>query len=108
MTDLEKKFEEAMFTIYRRAKDEAGYTASVFYNMLCDQGGLATAKQLINAPKESKGYTELFLRQRLDLTVEAEVVENPRWHPLFLPEELNRARERLVSHRYQFRTRAAT
>ena len=44
MVDILKQFDEAMFTIYRRAKSEAKYTASIFYNMLNDRGGLATAK----------------------------------------------------------------
>ena len=52
---LERKFDEAMFTIYRRAKAEARYTATIFLNMLNDRGGLATARYLINAEKPSDG-----------------------------------------------------
>ena len=69
--------------------------------MLHERGGLATAKFLINAPNEPKGYTELFLRKRLDLTVEAMVVEDTRWHSLFTEDELDRARTRLAKHGYQ-------
>jgi hypothetical protein len=68
--------------------------------MLGDRGGVATAKYLINSPKESNGYTELHLRGRLDLTVEAMVVENTRWHALFTNEELTKARLRLKKHGY--------
>jgi hypothetical protein len=100
MKDLEKQFDEAMFTVYRRAKEEAKYTATIFYHMLHDRGGLSTAKYLINAPNESDGYTALHLRGRLDLTVEAVVVENKKWHELFEPEELERARRRLVAYGY--------
>jgi hypothetical protein len=74
MPDLNDQFNGAMFTIYQRAKAEAKYTATIFLNMLNARGGLATAKFLINAADESKGYTELYLRKRLDLTVEAMVV----------------------------------
>ena len=42
----------------------------------------------------------LHLRARLDLTVEAVVVENKKWHELFEPEELERARRRLVAYGY--------
>lgn len=93
-------FEKAMHGIYTRAKLEAGYTATIFHEMLFRHGGLGTAKQLINAPKVSDGYTALFERQRLDLTVEAVVVENPQWHDLFTSDELNRARKRLAEYRY--------
>lgn len=103
MDRLKTQFQEAMFNIYRRAKEEAGYPANVFLKMLTDRGGLDTAKYLINAPKESDGYTALYELGRLDLTVEAEVVENERWHELFLPEEIERARKRLLKYGYKFR-----
>ena len=100
MPTLSEHFEGAMFTIYRRAKAEAKYNAEIFFKMLHERGGLATAKFLINAPNESKGYTELFLRKRLDLTVEAMVAEDTRWHSLFTEDELDRARRRLAKHGY--------
>ena len=61
---------------------------------------LATAKYLINSPKELDGYTELHLRKRLDLTVEAMIVEDKRWHSLFTEDELDKARKRLVKFGY--------
>ena len=78
MQDPVKQFDGAMFEIYNRAKSQAGYNATIFLRMLGDRGGLATAKYLINSPKPSDGYTQLYERGRLDLTVEAMVVESPR------------------------------
>jgi hypothetical protein len=101
MPDLLKQFDGAMFEIYSRAKSEAGYNATIFLRMLGDRGRLATAKYLINSPKPSDGYTQLYERARLDLTVEAMVVENPKWHTLFTSEELERARQRLVQYGYK-------
>jgi hypothetical protein len=98
--NLSKKFDTAMFDIYRRAKSEAGYNATIFLGMLNDRGGLSTAKYLINAPKPSDGYTNLYERGRLDLTVEAMIVENPKWHSLFTPEEVDKARRRLRQYNY--------
>lgn len=98
---LKQKFQTAMFDIYRRAKSEAKYNATIFLNMLNDRGGLATAKFLINAKDESAGFAALFLAGRLDLTVEAMIVEDPKWHALFLPEEIDRARARLRGHKYE-------
>lgn len=98
---LERQFQAAMFSIYQRAKLEANYNATVFLSMLSDRGGLTTAKYLINADKPSDGYTNLWQRHRLDLTVEAMVIENDKWHPLFHPAELRKAEERLTEYQYQ-------
>jgi hypothetical protein len=77
MPSLEQEFTQAMFDIYRRAKVEAGYNASIFFQMISDRGGVRTAKALINAPRPSEGYTHLYERGHLEITVEAVVVENP-------------------------------
>jgi len=98
---LETAFDRAMKDIYVRAKSEAKYTASIFHRMLCDRGGLATAKQLINDSTPSEGYTALWERGRLDLTVEAVVTNNGAWHPLFDKEELDKARKRLADYGYR-------
>jgi hypothetical protein len=102
MQSLSKLFDVAMFEIYRRAKSEAGYDATIFLGMLNDRsrGGLSTAKYLINSRKPSDGYTNLYERGRLDLTVEAMVLENSKWHELFTSEELDKARRRLTDYGY--------
>jgi hypothetical protein len=46
MPNLEQQFTQAMFDIYRRAKTEAGYNASIFLQMISDRGGVDTAKRL--------------------------------------------------------------
>src|SRR3954451_24040180 len=98
MQGLSKQFDAVMFDIYRRAKSEAGYSATIFLGMLNSKGGLSTAKYLINSPKPSDGYTNLYERGRLDLTVEAVVVENAKWHVLFTNDELSTARRRLMAY----------
>jgi hypothetical protein len=100
MQSLSKQFDVAMFDIYRRAKSEAGYSATIFLGMLNDRGGLSTAKYLINLPKPSDGYTNLYERGRLDLTVEAMIVENAKWHNLFTKDEIEKARHRLTEYKY--------
>jgi hypothetical protein len=100
MQTLSKQFDVAMFDIYQRAKSEAGYNAIIFLGMLNDRGGLSTAKCLINSSKKSDGYTNLYERGRLDLTVEAMVVENTKWHALFAVEEVEKARARLRKYDY--------
>ena len=100
---LESQFDHAMLAIYTRAKSEAGYNASKFLDMLDRHRGLLTAKILINSPEPSEGYANLHQLGRLDLTVEAVVTDNPRWHSLFSTKELDRARKRL--RQYEYKTR---
>ncbi len=90
-----------MCNLYRRAKSEAKYNAKFFLQMVSSRGGLDTAKYLLNSPKVSDGYTALYERGRLDLTVEAMVIENPKWHELFTSEELAKARLRLKKYGYE-------
>lgn len=97
---LESEFHEAMLDIYRRAKKEIGYTATGFLGMVNDQGGRGAAKSLINSKAVSSGYTTLFEKSRLDLSLEAVVVENARFHPLFTPEELAICEKRLKEYGY--------
>jgi hypothetical protein len=78
MRSVEQQFTQAMFDICRRAKTEAGYNAIIFLQMISDRGGLDTAKKLIDASKPSDGYTNLYERGYLNLTVEAVVVENSK------------------------------
>lgn len=55
MVEIEKQFDQAMLAIYTRAKAEANYTAALFFRMLNERRGVATAKYLINSDKPSDG-----------------------------------------------------
>lgn len=88
-------FDEAMHDIYRDALRYCNYPANIFRQMLDDRGGVATAKFLLNTDGPSDGFGRLWECGRLDLTVEAVVFDNDRWHCLFTDEELKTARFRL-------------
>ena len=90
--DLVRDFDHAMMQIYVRAKQQAGYTATRFCQMLDEHGGVETARRLL--PQMSDGFTALWQRGRLDLTVEALVLQ-PKWDKLFSHEERQIARRRL-------------
>lgn len=96
LTPLEAKFHGAMLEIYARAKAETGYNATRFLNMVRERGGLATAHYLLagNVTDVSEGFTQLALKGRLDLAVEA-VVQDVEWTGLFSEAELRIARLRL-------------
>mgnify|MGYP001306723618 CR=1 FL=1 len=97
---LESRFNKAMWNIYRKAYSEANYKASRFLQMLENHGGLETAKILIHSPTVSEGYTALWERGRLDLTVEALIHDNPEWHPMFTKDELEIVSKRLSDYKY--------
>ena len=98
---LVSEFEEAMFTIYQRALSEAGYKATRFLAMLNEEGGIATASRLIHAANVSEGYTALWERGHLDLTVEALILDNERWHTLFSSKDLEVCAARLTEYGYK-------
>ena len=97
MTDntLEAAFDDEMYAIYANAKMECDYTATRFHQILDEIGGIATAKRLLNDAKLHDGFTKLWECGRLDLTVEAVIWDNPKWHSLFNKEELQTAQNRL-------------
>ncbi len=95
----EAEFHQAMKEVYERAKREAGYTATYFIQMVAERGGLETAKSLVNSSTPSQGFTALWELSRLDLTVEA-VVLDPRFSHLFTSGELQTARRRLADYDY--------
>ena len=97
---LAEEFDEGMLNIYRRALTEAHYNASRFMQMLNDHRGVETARLLIRASTVSVGYTALYLRGKLSLTVEAVIYDNPKWHALFSPEKLRICESRLRDYKY--------
>lgn len=99
-TMLEDAFHDSMLTIYRRAKSEAGYNATRFLGMISQHGGVKTARILLDAPTVSDGYTALWQRQRLNLTVEALILDNERFHSLFSEGQLQICRTRLNQYGY--------
>ena len=100
ITDLEREFDMAMMNIYHRAKSEAGYNATRFLQMLQEHRGLETARILLHSPHVSDGYTSLWERGRLDLTVEALILER-KWNQLFSDQERRIALNRLEEYKYE-------
>ena len=98
---LELRFHEAMLDIYRKAKSEAKYNAIRFLQMVTDHGGLRTAHMLINSAAVSEGYTALWESGRLDLTVEAMVIDNEKYHCLFTEDELAICQKRLKNYDFK-------
>ena len=97
---LEDEFNQRMQELYQSGKVQAKYSAPLFRDMLTEHGGLETARRFIHSPDYAPGFTKLWERKRLDLTVEAVILQEPKWHSLFTPEELEICKERLRGYGY--------
>ncbi len=96
-TALEKAFHRDMLQIYQRAKEEFGYNAARFLQMVANDGGLRTAQKLLDTANPSDGFMELWKNRRLDLSME-NLVLNPKYRPLFSQQEIETAKERLNAY----------
>lgn len=100
MTDkLGTAFDVAMRNVYKSALTECGYRATRFLQLIEVHGGLSAARQLLRAPGHPEGLTRLWELQRLDISMEALVLQAP-WGSLFTKEELAVARKRLTDLNY--------
>jgi hypothetical protein len=93
---LEERFHQAMLDIYWLAGEASGYWASYFLRAVRNKGGLAEARHLLRMTGTSDGFERLTTERRLDLSMEALVVD-PRFSSLFTSEEIAVARTRLIA-----------
>lgn len=91
---LNDAFHQKMVEVYERAKMECHYNAVRFHQMVQQDGGLATAKKLLASNHYPEGLTRLWELKRLDISMEATLIEEP-WSTLFSREELDVAKKRL-------------
>lgn len=92
MKDL---FHRAMLVIFDRAKRECDFDDTRFLDLVVEEGGLGAARALLHTPGLSEEYATLRERKRLDLTMEALIVENPQWRELFTDAEIAIAEKKL-------------
>lgn len=97
----DEEFTEFLRSKAREGKASVAYPATQFHRMLDGEGGYKTVNQLLAAPRVSDGYSELVMRGRPDLTVEALVTES-QWRAFFDPQLLEIAETRLRRTGYAF------
>lgn len=76
-----------------------GYKPTEFMRMVHERGGVETVRTLLDKATASPGFGRLWDLNRLDLTVEAHILQ-PQWRDLFTPAERQRARTRLAEYQY--------
>ena len=96
MTAAEDEFHEAMIRGPQQLR-ERGYTPTRFVQMVAEFGGLGAAHALLSGPNASDGFTQLWEMDRLDMSVEANVLL-PWFQDLFTLEEQTNARRKLEAH----------
>lgn len=99
--ELELKFYEAMIELYEQAKIKLNYNATRFLQLVSEHGGVKAAKILLGSKRLSEGFIKSWEKGRLDLTMEAMIIENPKWYSLFTKKELLIAEKRLIDLGYK-------
>jgi len=88
------RFTEFLFSKAAETERDVQYRPTLFLRMLNENGGYETAITLLSARNPSEGFTKLWELKRLDLSIEALVVES-EWRASF-PMELIVKSERLL------------
>lgn len=99
--DLQTEFHQEMLRIYAEAS-VFGYRPTYFLRMVNEQGGLTAARKLLRDGTVSDGFVRLWQEGRLDISVEA-VVLDPQWRGMFTSDELAVAQMRLDDAGYTSR-----
>ncbi|MBO4238580.1 GmrSD restriction endonuclease domain-containing protein [Pseudonocardia alni] len=93
------RYDTAVLDLIQRCRDDLRYNPRYFRVMVTEYGALEATRRLLGAQAVSDGFVTLWERGRLDLTVEALVVEE-RFAELFTDEERAVARKRLDDFGY--------
>lgn len=99
-SQLERQFHRKMIEIYDRAASECGYRPTRFLQMVTERGGIAAARDLLRGSRPAEGLSILWQHQRLDLSVEALVCDEP-WRSMFTQDEIVKAKKRLKDLGYK-------
>ena len=102
MSEVEKRFEQAMIDIYYKARQECDYAPNRFLQMIYEYGGIAAAKRLLEYDQLHEGLIRLWEYKRLDLSMEALILHS-EFQSLFSEKEKQIARERLHELGYQIK-----
>lgn len=97
--DVSDDFHTAVLSVMERCKNELSYNPRYFRIMVSQHGALGAVRKLLAAPAVSDGFVALWERQRLDLSIEALVLDN-RFAAIFSEDERDVARNRLVDFGY--------
>lgn len=99
LKELEMQFNKDLIARCQLAQKECGYNTTRFMQGIERWGGVATAKELIKKRKLSDAFLALEAKNRLDLTMEAAVIDK-KFTQLFTDDEVNYCFEVLCESGY--------
>jgi hypothetical protein len=94
MDDFDKKVQSAIKEMIR-----IGYKPTIFMTMVFENGSVEAVKRLLHSRTLPDGFTTLFEKGRLDLSME-NIVYSENWGNLFTEEEISIAKKRLLEYKY--------
>jgi hypothetical protein len=95
----EDQFHKAMIAVYQNALRDCTQRAAYFLQMVGSQGGVETARKLLQSDDVERGPAALWECGRLDLMFEHLILQ-PKYAELFTDEEKNMAHQRLREYGY--------
>jgi hypothetical protein len=93
-SNLEQQFTRQLLRLHELAKESCNYNATRSLRMIYELGGVATARELVLSSELSQGFTAMWECGRLDLTIEATILQEP-WRQLFTEDVLSAAQRKL-------------
>ena len=95
---LESQYHSRCIKLAEELNVLLGRPRTIFLGMVAEHGAVAATKRLVHSQEPSPTFTELFMKQRLALTVEAIIISEPEWEQLFDDSDRDAARNRLLEH----------
>jgi hypothetical protein len=98
--ELENQLKNELLEACRISREKFNYNPIRILQMLHEQKADEIAIQLITSPEPGEGFTKMWEKKALYLTVEAHVIK-PEYAPLFTHEVIEKARTRLHDYGYE-------
>ena len=96
--NLDEQYRERCLSLARELHTLLGMPSSRFLKMIDEHGAVTATRMLVHAQYPSDTFTVLWEKKRLDLTVEAVIVVERTWDPLFPETDREAARRRLLDY----------
>ena len=97
---IEDEYYRALWNLLDQTKREIKYDPTRTRRMIGEHGAVEAARRIIMKTDYSEGFTRLWTEGRLDLSIEAHLLENEQFHSLFEEEIINRCKETLTEYKY--------
>lgn len=98
--ELKEELRADMLNIYHECMRKHNYKPNVFFARVNSDGPIRTAMSLMMSPYPSLGFEKLWEYGDLDLTVEALILNSPKYHELFSSDQIEYCKEKMKKYGY--------